>query len=155
MLRDYVDERRRMETRSTRSYPDLESATERVSERNRRLSPGIARHITEHAVRPTDDGDGYVWKFDNWSRYSVRADEFSLEEAKTFFAQIDRPILHIVGAESGAKRGMAQAADHFPNGRTVVVPGAGHWVHHDDPAFVIRTAHDFFAAGSLGESGDS
>ena len=149
-LRETVAARRRLESRAPRVYSNIDAATKRVSEQNPRLSPTMARHIAKHAVRPipSDDasgGGGYVWKFDNWSRPGVRTEEASLEDAKPFFARIERPVLYIVGGESGAKRDMQAAVDYFPNARALVVPGAGHWVHHDAPELVIETAGAFFA----------
>ncbi len=148
-LRDYVDARRDLETRNPRVYPNIDAATARVSEQNPRLDTATARHIAEHAVRAeqsdaVEGGEGYVWKFDNWSRPGVRQEEVSLDEAKGFFAQIDMPVLYIVGGESGAKRNMQDAVQHFPHARALVVPGAGHWVHHDEPQLVIETAREFF-----------
>ena len=53
-FRAYVEQRRSLETRQVRRYPDLESAIRRVQEMNPRLSPEQARHIAVHAVR--EDG---------------------------------------------------------------------------------------------------
>ena len=151
-LREAVVARRSLETRTPRIYPSIEAAARRLSQQNRRLSPSLARHITEHAVRPVESGTGetgYVWKFDNWARPGVRNEEVSLEDAKAFFARIDRPVLYIVGGESGAKQNTQSAVEHFPNARALVVPGAGHWVHHDEPELVIDVARQFFG-GDLG-----
>jgi pimeloyl-ACP methyl ester carboxylesterase len=146
-LRETVTARRNLETRTPRVYPSIEAARQRLSQQNPRLSPSLARHIAGHAVRPVETGAGeagYVWKFDNWARPGVRNEEVSLDEAKAFFARIDRPVLYIVGGDSGAKQDMQSAAEHFPNARALVVPGAGHWVHHDEPDLVIDAAREFF-----------
>ncbi len=149
-LRDYVGIRRDLETRKARGFPSMDAARARVSEQNPRLDPTTVRHIAEHAVRAeqsdeANHGEGFIWKFDNWSRPGVRQEEVSMDEAKSFFGELDKPVLYIVGGESGAKRNMQDAIQYFPNARALVVPGAGHWVHHDRPELVIATACDFFA----------
>ena len=103
-LRDYVDARRSLESRTPRVYPNIDAATARVAEQNPRLTTTTARHIAEHAVR------------------AEQSDEVE-----------------------GGEGYMQDAVQHFPDARALVVPGAGHWVHHDDPEFVIETARKFFA----------
>lgn len=145
-FREYVEQRRSLETRRVRRYPDLESAISRVREMNPRLSPGQARHIAVHAVRGEGDGDEFVWKFDNWSRPGVRRDEFTLAEMRSFLAAITCPLLFIVGSEAGVKRGMERWVEGFV--KPVVVEGAGHWVHHDAPGHVVALARKHFGAGA-------
>ena len=144
-FRGYVERRRSLETRQVRRYPDLESAIKRVGEMNPRLSPEQARHIAVHAVR--GDGDEFIWKFDNWSRPGVRRDEFTMAEMRSFLGAIACPVLFLVGSEAGAKRGMERWAEGFADVRTLVVEGAGHWVHHDAPERVIALAREHFGVG--------
>ena len=144
-FREYVERRRSLETRQVRRYPDLESAVRRVQEMNPRLSPEQARHIAVHAVR--GDGDEFIWKFDNWSRPGVRRDEFTMAEMRSFLGAIACPVLFLVGSEAGAKRGMERWAEGFADVRTLVVEGAGHWVHHDAPERVIALAREHFGVG--------
>ncbi len=144
-FREYVEQRRSLETRQVRRYPDLDSAITRVGEMNPRLSPEQARHIAVHAVR--GDGDEFIWKFDNWSRPGVRRDEFTLAEMRTFVAAIECPVLFIVGSESGVKRGMERWVEGLAGVRPVVVEGSGHWVHHDAPEQVIALAREHFGRG--------
>ena len=144
-FRGYVERRRSLETRQVRRYPDLESAVRRVQEMNPRLSPEQARHIAVHAVR--GDGDEFIWKFDNWSRPGVRRDEFTMAEMRSFLGAITCPVLFLVGSEAGAKRGMERWAEGFADVRTLVVEGAGHWVHHDAPEQVVALAREHFGVG--------
>ncbi len=143
LMRKYVAARTSLETRTPRIYADLAAATERVREQNKRLSPETARHIGEFGVRAVEGG--YAWKFDNWSRPGVRREELTLDEAKGFCDQVTCPVLYIVGAESGGQRNMQESAKYFPNGRALLVDGAGHWVHHDQPELVVLEAKRHFA----------
>lgn len=141
-FREHVEQRRSLETRQVRRYPDLESAVRRVREMNPRLSPEQARHIAVHAVR--EEGGEFVWKFDNWSRPGVRRDEFTLAEMRTFVAAIACPVLYVIGRESGVMRGMERWVEGLACVRPVVVEGAGHWVHHDQPERLIALARGHF-----------
>ena len=142
-FREHVEQRRSLETRQVRRYPDLESAVRRVREMNPRLSPEQARHIAVHAVR--EDGGEFVWKFDNWSRPGVRRDEFTLAEMRAFVAAIACPVLYVIGEESGVMRGMERWVEGLPGVRPVVVAGSGHWVHHDQPDRLIALARRHFS----------
>ena len=142
-FRAYVEARRSLETRVPRVYPDLDAAAQRVGEMNPRLEPAMAQHIAAYAVRAQDAG--LAWKFDNWSRPGVRRDEFTLAEMRTFIAAITCPVLFVVGAESGAKRGMEELAGEFPDGRSLIVEETGHWVHHGAPELIIEAAREHFA----------
>ena len=146
-FRGYVERRRSLETRQVRRYPDLDSAIKRVGEMNPRLSPEQARHIAVHAVR--GDGDEFIWKFDNWSRPGVRRDEFTMAEMRSFLGAIACPVLFLVGSEAGAKRGMERWAEGFADVRTLVVEGAGHWVHHDAPERVVALTREHFGGGRV------
>ena len=141
-FREHVEQRRSLETRQVRRYPDLDSAVRRVREMNPRLSPEQARHIAVHAVR--EDGGEFVWKFDNWSRPGVRRDEFTLAEMRAFVAAIACPVLYVIGEESGVMRGMEHWVEGLPGVRPIVVAGAGHWVHHDQPDRLIALARQHF-----------
>ena len=144
-FREHVEQRRSLETRQVRRYPDLEAAITRVGEMNPRLSPEQARHIAEHAVR--EDGGELIWKFDNWSRPGVRRDEFTLAEMRGFIEAIACPVLYLVGSDAGVIRGMEEWVEGLAGVRSMTVEGAGHWVHHDQPERVIALAREHFGAG--------
>ena len=144
-FRKHVEQRRALETRQVRRYPDLESAIRRVQEMNPRLSPEKARHIAVHAVR--EDGGELIWKFDNWSRPGVRRDEYTLSEMRGFIEAIACPVLYLMGSEAGVMRGMERWVEGLEGVRPVTVEGAGHWVHHDQPERLIALAREHFGEG--------
>jgi pimeloyl-ACP methyl ester carboxylesterase len=141
-MRHWIDHMHEMERRRPRRYPTIEAATRRMMEANPHLSPEMARHLTLHGVRQNEDGT-YSWKFDNYVR--IRSPyEFNLEDARDIWAQISCPTLLIKGAESWAidpeKDGRTNV---IRNRRTVIVPNAGHWVHHDQLDRVLEVMLDF------------
>ena len=146
LLRSVVEDRHSLEGRRPRSYADLEEAAGRMRETNPRLSAEHALDLASHAAARVEGG--YEWKFDNWARPGVRRDDVSAAEMKHFTAAIDCPLLLIVGEDSGGRRRMQDRVDQFPNARAVLVPDAAHWVHHDQPATVIREARAWFGSAA-------
>ncbi|MFN8557197.1 MAG: alpha/beta hydrolase [Dehalococcoidia bacterium] len=129
-MREWVEQVRRFDGRQPRHYPSFEDAVARMQEANPHLTADMARHLTLHGTRRHEDGS-YTWKFDNYVRLHSPY-EFNIEDARMIWNQIRRPVLLIRGDESGApdpeENGMASA---FHTYRSVLVQGAGHWVHHD------------------------
>ncbi len=55
-------------------------------------------------------------------------------------------MLLVMGSEShGRGQHRPEDAAYFPDGRSVVVPDAGHWAHHDQPGAVVAAIRSFFA----------
>ena len=125
----YAKVRRDLKTRQPRLYPSIEAARDRMMEANPHLTPEFALHLATHGVRETDGG--YAWKFDNYARPQLRSADLRHEEARAFWGAIECPVLLLVGGQSGARRGEQDNVRHFRRARAVVVPDAGHWVHHD------------------------
>ena len=139
-LRKFVEDVRGLERREPRVYATLDAAQARMQEANRRLTPAIARHLTEHALRRREEG-GYVWKFDNFVRLRSLG-EWSVEETKTIWQGIRAPLLLVGGSESGLRP--AETVEGL-SVEPVVVDGAGHWVHHDQLDRFVALVRDFFA----------
>lgn len=142
-MRRWVESMRDLETRHEHVYPTLEAATERMVEANRRLSPELARHLTETGVRPAAGG-GYAWKFDNYTRAGSPY-EFNMEDARDLWNQIRCPILLIWGEESWGQRDGTPDLAAFHNYRFEAVADAGHWVHHDQFEKFIGLVDGFLA----------
>ncbi len=129
-MRDWVGQIRDFEGRTPRHYRSLDDAVARMREANPHLTPEMARHLTEHGVRRHEDGS-YSWKFDNYVRLHSPY-EFNSEDARVIWNQIRIPVLLIRGDESNARDPEQDGtASAFHQYRSVLVQGAGHWVHHD------------------------
>ncbi len=129
-MRKWIDERRKMVDRPARTYGSIADATARMQANNKRLTPELARHLTEHGVRKNDDGT-FSWKFDPalraWPPYDV-----TREAIADLWECITCPTLLVYGKESWASNPAEDGrAKHFKNAEVAVIDGAGHWVHHD------------------------
>ena len=73
--------------------------------------------------------------------------ELRRSELPAFWEAIECPVLLLVGSESHSRRRQHPApARHFRDVRVVEIPGAGHWLHHDQPEAVLRELRPFLAA---------
>src|SRR5688572_1533479 len=143
-LHRYVDTVRELERREPHPYANLSEAEARMHDANKRLTPAMVTHLTEHAVNRLHD-DTYVWKFDNYTRLTP-APEWSPAETVELWKQIKTPTLHIGGSDSWGKRfpdGRETMTQAVPNSRTVIVEGSGHWVHHDQLDEFVRLVREF------------
>jgi pimeloyl-ACP methyl ester carboxylesterase len=144
-MRQWVMDMHEFERRHPREYPTLEDAVRRMQEANPRLTPELAHHLALHGTRRNEDGT-YSWKFDNFVR-THSPYEFNIEDARVIWNQIRCPVLLIRGAESWT--GDPEADDRasaFHNYRSVLIEGAGHWVHHDRLDQFIELVSDFLSS---------
>ena len=142
-MRAWIESMRKLEERQLHSYATIEAATERMIEANRHLSPELALHLTREGVRAAEGG-GYTWKFDNFT-HAGSPYEFNMEDARDLWNQIRCPILVIWGEESWGGRDDDVDLSAFHDCRSVRVPKAGHWVHHDQFEVFLGLVNEFLA----------
>jgi pimeloyl-ACP methyl ester carboxylesterase len=139
-MRDWIQSMHALEGRSLHSYASIDDATRRMIEANKRLTPGLARQLTEQGVKRA--GDGYTWKFDNYT-HAGSPYEFNMEDARDLWNQIRSPMLIVWGSEGWGARGGKPDLSAFHDYRAVEVAGAGHWVHHDQFEVFMRHVNEF------------
>ena len=143
-MRRWIDEVRKLESRTPRSYPDLESAVARMKEANKRLSDDVARHLTLHGTNWNADGS-MTWKFDNYV-HAFPPYGHDPARAAEIFSRITCPALLFWGLDSWAPvpeddpRKLA-----IPNCQLIKVPNAGHWLHHDQLDLFLAETRAFMA----------
>jgi pimeloyl-ACP methyl ester carboxylesterase len=129
-IRNWIEGVRQTEHREPRTYPNLDAAVARMKEANPRLSDEVARHLTLHGTNWNADGS-LIWKFDNYAR-GFAPYGYDVEDLRTIVSHITCPVLLFWGMQSWMpdpeEDGRIQSIRNY---RLVRVPGAGHWVHHD------------------------
>ncbi len=142
--RAWVDAVRTIAARQPHRYPTLADAAARMRQENPRLSPEQAHHLAAHGAVRNEDG-AYTWKFDNYARLS-QPHGLTRDEMHEIWSQNTAPTLLLQGtggwtgnpAEDGRLR-------RLPNARSVMVEGAGHWLHHDRLEEFLRLVRTFLA----------
>lgn len=141
-MRRWVESVRSAEKREPRSYAALDDAVARMKEANPHLTDDVARHLTLHGTNWQSDGS-LVWKFDNYARIFPPFGH-DLGDLKQVLGQITCPVLLFWGLESWATDPEADGRlETLQNYRLVKVPGAGHWVHHDQLDLFLRETEGF------------
>lgn len=153
-LRDWTMRQRALERQEPRVYPTFEEAAQRMRAANPQLTEEMAEHLARWAVNGIDGG--YVWKFDPWVRVWTAA-EIRGEDMALAWANIECPVLHLIGSRSDRKRSMfrGQPLDElFRDSRTETIEDAGHWLHHDQPAATIDAIRRFLGTPPPGRAVD-
>jgi Predicted hydrolases or acyltransferases (alpha/beta hydrolase superfamily) len=120
----------RISEHQSSAFKTIEEAAQRLSARNKRLTPELALHLARHGVRRDADGF-YRWKFDHYQRarapYRLSPDDYA-----ALWSRIACPTLLMWGSESFLPDPEAAGLlAHFKDAELVKIAGAGHWLHHD------------------------
>jgi pimeloyl-ACP methyl ester carboxylesterase len=129
-MREWIEARRALSSRSARRYPSIEAALERMRAENSHLSEVQARHLTIQGVSRNEDGT-YSWKFDNYIRSWTPLDIVA-DELHRLWSRITCPILLCYGNKSWSTNPEEDGRiKHFKNATVAMFEDAGHWPHHD------------------------
>jgi pimeloyl-ACP methyl ester carboxylesterase len=139
---EWVNDLHRIAERKIRQFPAIADGAERMSGRNRRLTPEQALHLATHALR-RNTGGGYSWKFDPYLR--ARAPyRLSPQDHAALWSRIQSPTLLVSGSESFLPDPEAAGVlGHFRHAKLVKIEGAGHWLHHDKADEVLDILQAF------------
>lgn len=139
----WIDQLDRIGEREPSAFRTIEEASQRLSARNKRLTPAQALHLARHGVRQSADGL-YRWKFDHHLRarapYRLLPDDYT-----GLWSRIDCPTLLMWGDESYLSDPTG-LLPHFKRAEMVKIVGAGHWLHHDRLDEVLASLRRFLAA---------
>ena len=141
---DWIRQVRDFAGRLPRRYPSIDAAADRMIEENSFLSPEQAHHLTVHGVARNEDGT-FTWKFDNYTRIFF-PQRYEAGEMRELWGRISCPTMLVHGRESWAGDPSKDGRmDSFQNARHVIVPKAGHWVHHDQLEVFLAELRSFLA----------
>lgn len=138
----WIEQLERIGQQEPSTFKTIEEAAQRLTGRNKRLTPEQALHLARHGVRQHADGL-YRWKFDHYQRarapYRLSSDDYI-----ALWSRIDCPTLLMWGSESFlADPEAAGLLAHFKRAEMHKIAGAGHWLHHDRLEEVLATLRRF------------
>ncbi len=134
-----------------RPYADFAALEGRLRAGNARLTAERAHFLARHWGRE-EEGGGVMLRGDPAHKI-VNPQLYRYEEALACWRQVTAPVLWVEGAESEtikrmkmdpAQMGERRAA--FRDVRHVVIPDAGHMLHHDQPAAVAHAIEEFLGS---------
>jgi pimeloyl-ACP methyl ester carboxylesterase len=142
----WLDELR--ERPQLRPYENFAALAARLRKNNPRLTLERAEFLARHWGREHEAG-GVVLRGDPAHKI-VNPLLYRYEEVRACWQQVSAPVLWVDAAESDTLARMkmepAQQAERraaFRNLRHVTLPGAGHMLHHDQPAALARLIEEF------------
>jgi pimeloyl-ACP methyl ester carboxylesterase len=126
-----------------RKYSSVEAGARQLRQTNPRLQESFARSLAQAAMKQSADGQ-WIWKFDPLHR-TTSPQPFYSAQAVAFLRRIACPVLIVDGAQSRqTKRTDKQERyDAIADCRQIVIDGAGHMVHQDNPAALVTALLPF------------
>ncbi|MEM9513263.1 MAG: alpha/beta hydrolase [Actinomycetota bacterium] len=134
-----VDDIDKFRSRPPRPWASRAALAERRGAINIRLPQSFLDHLVEHGT--VEVAGGYVWKWDPMFRTFI-PDGFSLEVVLAQYPAVIAPTLVLVSSEDDAwtevhDEEAARRAALLADARVDSVPDAGHYVHVEQPEFVL------------------
>jgi len=103
---------------------------------------GIRQFLLKNLKR--EDNDSFGWKL---NLAVIRDNIENIGEAVDDNHPVDKPILFVGGEKSDYIRDEDHALINkiFPQARIVTIPGAGHWVHAEQPKLLLEEVEQFLS----------
>jgi pimeloyl-ACP methyl ester carboxylesterase len=147
-MRRWVEAQRNLAGVVPHRYKSVDEAIARMQAAHKDLSFEQASHLVRHGVRYNEDGS-CTWKFDPCLHVFAPVD-LAVAEVEQLWSNVACPTLLVYGKDSWASNPREDGrARHFVNARVVLAENAGHWVHHNQTDFFIKTVQEFLEAPSL------
>jgi pimeloyl-ACP methyl ester carboxylesterase len=134
-----LDEIDKIHSSAPRPWASRAQLADRRGAINIRLPRPFLEHMVEFGTREVEGG--FVWKWDPLFRTGV-PDGFSLELVLAQYRDVAAPTLVLVSSQEDAWTEVhddeaARRVAMLQDGRLVSVPDAGHYVHVEQPEFVL------------------
>lgn len=134
--------------RSPRVWASRDEMATRRGQINVRLPRRFLDHLVAHGTIETEGG--FVWKTDPVFNLGV-PDGFSVDMILAGYADVTVPVLALMSSEDDAWTELSDAEVErriatLPDARWKPVPDAGHYVHVENPDFVLAEVETFLRA---------
>lgn len=132
-----------------RTYATRDAVAERLVRNNPRLRADRAAFLAQHWARERDDGRFELLGDPAHRRPSATL--YRVEEVVACWRRISADVLWVMAGERDARSAFADTAEYrerlsaIRSLERVTIAGAGHMLHHDQPAEVARLIEEFFA----------
>lgn len=140
-------------------FRDFAAVAARLTKNDRRLTPDKAAFLARHWAQACEDGSV---RLTSDPRHKLPFPQvYRIEEVVAIWRRIRARTLWIAAEDSHIPRwldahpegegatdslaGVRRRLAHVPGATLVTIPGAGHMVHHDQPAAVARAIERFLA----------
>ena len=129
-----------------RPWTSLEAMAARRQQGNPRMPADWVAHLVRHGTRATEGG--FEWKADPRFASAVPSD-FDVEMLEDEMRRVRCPVLVLMGSEPDTWRDLAPDEEDeraaWLRAELVRVPGAGHYVHLEQPDIVVEEVRAFVA----------
>lgn len=132
-----------------RDYASRDEVAQRLRQTNPRLAPEFAAWLAQHWSRPTATGRFEL--LGDPAHKHVNPDLYRVDEIVACWRRIAAPVLLVVSEHLDDWRGFTRSDEYAERLAAVAalsratVEGAGHMMHHDQPARVAGLIEDFMA----------
>jgi len=126
-----------------RAYTSVAAGANQLRQTNPRLRESFANQLAQAAMKQNASGK-WVWKFDPLHRTSA-PQPFYTAQAIEFLRRIACPVLIVDGKQShqSKRTDKQQRYDAIGDRRHIVIDGAGHMVHQDNPTALVAALLPF------------
>jgi pimeloyl-ACP methyl ester carboxylesterase len=142
-MAQWIGEIRQRGRNHFRQYSSVAAGASQLRQTNPRLPETFAMSLAKAAMRQTAAGK-WVWKFDPLHR-TTSPQPFYTAQAVEFLRRIDCPALIVDGKQSHQTKrtDKQQRYEAIEDRRRIVIDGAGHMVHQDNPTALVEALLPF------------
>lgn len=146
-IRGWLDQKKTGLRKS--AYRNREELAARLQKSNPRLDDSKAAFLAQHLGKEAEDGS-ILTAADAWQR-GITPLPVHRDQIRECWQAITAPVLLVAGADSEILREFADRQEEYrerlswlKDVREVVLPDAGHNMHHDQPEALARLIEEFF-----------
>lgn len=145
-LRDWILSVQRLEGQPPAVVESEADALNRLRRTNPALDAEWGCHLVRHGTNLAPGGR-LLWKHDPYLQARLTP-VFDIDRDGEVYALVTCPVLVFQGRDSWGGDDVTRRLARVRRLQVIDVPGAGHWVHHDQPDLVAREAARFFGHSS-------